>query len=77
MGRGTSLNTDAVNLSGKYVPSEETKQACRKVVCGNATDSKEAIELMKMLGIHPSQTDDELAIEEFGEYPHTPPRRLQ
>ena len=66
MANGNSLNTDQVNLSGKYTPSEETKQAARKIVAGHAIDSKEAVEFMKMLGIHPSQTDDEISVEVYG-----------
>ena len=65
-GRGQSLNADSVNMGGKYIPSEETKHAARKVLCSFATDSKEAIEFMKMLGIHPSQTDEEIAIDVYG-----------
>jgi hypothetical protein len=82
MGNGNSLNVSAVNMVGKYVVDEETKQAARKTVCHWATDSKEAIEFMKMLGIHPSQGDSELDGSEFLPYHEvasnsTPPRKLQ
>jgi hypothetical protein len=82
MSNGNSLNTSAVHMSSKYVPDEATKQAARKTVCHWATDSKEAIEFMKMLGIHPSQNDSELDGSEFLPYHEvksnsTPPRTLQ
>jgi hypothetical protein len=76
MPSGSSLNADSVHTSGKYAPSEETKKAAQRTVCHWATDSREATELMKMLGIHPSQKDDEFA-DPLDAVPHTPPRRLQ
>ena len=83
MGNGNSLNTSAVHMSSKYVPDEATKQACRKTICAWAADSREAAELMKMLGVHPSQSDEELDGSEFLPYQEvaskdsTPPRKLQ
>jgi hypothetical protein len=73
MGSGSSLNADSVHTSGKYTPSEETKQAARLTVCHWSEDSREATEFMKMLGIHPSQTSEEFA-DPLDAVPHTPPR---
>ena len=58
--------------------TEDTKQAARKTVCAFSADSREAVEFMKMLGIHPSQNDSELDDVTPGfNTAHTPPRRLQ
>lgn len=54
----------------------------RWTVCGNSKDAEEAAHFMRMLGIHPSQEEDELyeaGVPELPtkrEVPHTPPRRL-
>ena len=79
MANGNSLNTSAVHMSSKYATSEETKMACRKTICHWAEDSRDATELMKMLGVHPSQSDEELDGSEFLPYQEvksnsTPPR---
>lgn len=38
--------------------SEDQKAAARRLVCGNATDTADAEELMMLLGIHPAQVDE-------------------
>ena len=50
--------------------------AARKTVCHNAIDRQDAELVMKILGIHPSQSRTEIEVE--GEYiPSTPPRVLK
>jgi hypothetical protein len=51
LGGSTNMNS--------YATSEAVKQAARRTVCARAVDSREAAELMSMLGIHPDQNDDD------------------
>lgn len=39
--------------------AEVQKVAVRNVLCGNALDAAEALDFMMMLGVHPSQNDED------------------
>lgn len=59
--RGSSLNAGELHAAvGKYALGEDVKQSARRTICARAADTAEAIELLKMLGIHPGQSDSEL-----------------
>ena len=57
MPRDSKNLTDAVEYFDPL--SQEQKEKARLTVCGLAENAEDATELMKMLGIHPSQDDED------------------
>lgn len=55
---GNSLNADAIHMNRSFSWSVEVQQAARKAICDRAVDAQEAAEFMRMLGLHPDQSDD-------------------
>jgi hypothetical protein len=56
---GSSLNATSEFLTQKYIPGKDVKRAAQRTICAFASDSREAGELMRMLGVHPDQNEEE------------------
>lgn len=54
--------------------TEQQKQAARRIVCGNAVDIADAVDLLSMLGILPGQ--DDLGINSVSPGASAAPARL-
>lgn len=63
MARGKRLDDDGETCQ-QYVITDQQRIAARRTIAANAVDVTEAAEIMRMLGIHPSQDAEAAAAQD-------------